>query len=128
MAKPVKIQEAAILHIEIGNQSIIPWLIDNRYIIFSEMVRFSEKLIKNDLDYIYAVMISNTTENVVLIIRKDDVMLTLDKSMQYFLGEEEYEQCAKIRDLSILISEKNSEKNKPTKKHGRRTKTTNPKD
>ena len=119
-----EVKDTSILHIEIGNQSIIPWMVANRYIIFSELVRYSEKLIKNDLEYIHAVMISNITENVVFIIRKNDVVFTLKKSMEFFLSSEEYEQCAKIRDLSILISEKD----KQIKKHGRRTKENNLKD
>lgn len=88
-----------ILHIDLGNQSLQSWLKDNRYIIYSELVRFSEKLIKNKLDFIQAVMISNLSDNVVFIIKKENVNLTLEKAMNYFLSIEEYEKCAKIRDL-----------------------------
>ena len=31
------------------------------------------------------------------------VKLTLDKAMEYFMDMEEYEKCAEIRDLDILI-------------------------
>lgn len=88
-----------ILHIDLGNQSLQSWLKDNRYIIYSELVRFAEKLIKNKLDFIQAVMISNLSDNVVFIIKKENVNLTLEKAMNYFLSIEEYEKCAKIRDL-----------------------------
>lgn len=88
-----------ILHIDLGNQSLQSWLKENKYIIYSELVRFSEKLIKNKLDFIQAVMISNLSDNVVFIIKKENVNLTLEKAMNYFLSIEEYEKCAKIRDL-----------------------------
>jgi hypothetical protein len=88
-----------ILHIDLGNQSLQSWLKDNRYIIYSELVRFAEKLIKNKLDFIQAVMISNLSDNVVFIIKKENVNITLEKAMDYFLSIEEYEKCAKIRDL-----------------------------
>ncbi len=88
-----------ILHIDLGNQSLQSWLKENRYIIYSELVRFSEKLIKNKMDFIQAVMVSNLSDNVVFIIKKENVNLTLEKAMNYFLSIEEYEKCAKIRDL-----------------------------
>ena len=48
-------------------------------------------------------MVSNLSDNIVFILKKESIKLTLDKSMEYFLSIEEYEQCAKIRDLYILI-------------------------
>ena len=92
-----------ILHIDLGNQSVSKWLEQNRYIIFSELVRYTERLIKENLDTIQAIMVSNLSDNIVFIIKKESAKLTLDKSMEYFLSIEEYEQCAKIRDLYILI-------------------------
>ena len=92
-----------ILHIDLGNQSLQSWLKSNKYIIFSELVRFSEKLIKNKMDYIQAVMVSNLSDNVVFIIKKENVNLTLQKAMEYFLSIEEYEQCAKVRDIQKLL-------------------------
>ena len=92
-----------ILHIDLGNQSVSKWLEQNRYIIFSELVRYAERLIKENLDTIQAIMVSNLYDNIVFIIKKESAKLTLDKSMEYFLSIEEYEQCAKIRDLYILI-------------------------
>lgn len=96
-------QEPIILHIDLGNQSLQSWLKDNRYIIFSELVRFSEKLIKNKMDSIQAIMVSNLSDNVVFIIKKENVSLTLEKAMEYFLSIEEYEQCSKIRDIQSLL-------------------------
>jgi hypothetical protein len=92
-----------ILHIDLGNQSLQSWLKNNKYIIFSELVRFSEKLIKNKMDYIQAVMVSNLSDNVVFIIKKENVNLTLERAMEYFLSIEEYEQCAKVRDIQRLL-------------------------
>jgi transcription initiation factor IIE alpha subunit len=92
-----------ILHIDLGNQSLSNWLKDNRYVIYSELVRFSEKLITEKLELVQAILVSNLADNIVFIIKQDNVKLTLDKAMEYFLSIEEYEQCAKIRNLYILI-------------------------
>ena len=92
-----------ILHIDLGNQSLQSWLSKNKYIVFSELVRFSEKLIKNKLEFIQAIMVSNLSDNVVFIIKKENVDLTLQRAMEYFLSIEEYEQCAKVRDIQKLL-------------------------
>ena len=92
-----------ILHIDLGNQSLSNWLKDNRYVIYSELVRYSEKLINERLELVQAILVSNLADNIVFIIKQDNVELTLNKAMEYFLSIEEYEQCAKIRDLYILI-------------------------
>jgi hypothetical protein len=92
-----------ILHIDLGNQSVSIWLKENRYIIFSELIRYSEKLIKEDLEVVQAIMVSNLSDNIVFLLKKENVKLTLDKAMDYFLEIEEYEQCAKIHKLFILI-------------------------
>jgi hypothetical protein len=107
LSKVSNIPDNFLLHIDIGNKSLIEWVIDSKYIIFSELVRYSEKLIKNDLEYINAIMISNLSDNIVFIIKHEHVAKTLDKAMDYFLRIEEYEQCSKIRDLLILIRNKN---------------------
>lgn len=107
LIKVSNIPDNFLLHIDIGNKSLIEWVIDSKYIIFSELVRYSEKLIKNDLEYINAIMISNLSDNIVFIIKHEHVAKTLDKAMDYFLRIEEYEQCSKIRDLLILIRNKN---------------------
>ena len=106
MIKASNIPDNFLLHIDIGNKSLIEWIIDNRYIIFSELIRYSEKLIKGDLEYINAIMVSNLSDNIVFIIKRQYVINTLDKAMDYFLRIEEYEQCSKIRDLLILIRNK----------------------
>jgi len=91
--------EPIILHIDLGNQSVTEWLKENEYIIFSELIRYSKKLIKENLNAIQAIMVSNSSDNIVFIIKKDNVKLTLDKAMDYFLEIEEYEKCSEIRDL-----------------------------
>jgi len=118
--KPDSKKQTAILHIEIGNVPITQWLNQNKYIIVSELVRYSEKLIKNDLEYSHVIMLSNLTDNVVFILRKSDIRLTLDGAMEYFLSVEAYEQCEKINDLFILISNKDK-----TVKNGGKIKKTN---
>lgn len=107
MIKAPNISDNFLLHIDIGNKSLIEWVTDNKYIIFSELIRYSEKLIKSDLDYINAIIISNLSDNIVFIIKHEYMIGTLDKAMDYFLRMEEYEQCSKIRDLLILIRNKN---------------------
>lgn len=98
-----------ILHIDLGNQSLSNWLKDNRYVIYSELVRYSEKLINEQLELVQAILVSNLADNIVFIIKKDNVELTLNKAMEYFLSVEEYEQCAKIRNLFILIENQKNE-------------------
>jgi hypothetical protein len=114
-------KDNSILHIDVGNKPIIDWVNENKYIIFSEIVRYSEKMIKGELEHINAIMISNLADNVVFILRNDSVDLTLKKAMDYFLDIEEYEQCGKIRDLLILISNRN----KSIKNNGRAIKKNN---
>ena len=114
-------KDNSILHIDVGNIPIIDWVNENKYIIFSEIVRYSEKMIKGELEHINAIMVSNLADNVVFILRNDSVDLTLKKAMDYFLGIEEYEQCGKIRDLLILISNRN----KSIKNNGRAIKKSN---
>jgi transcription initiation factor IIE alpha subunit len=92
-----------ILHIELGNQSVYDWLKENQYVIFSELIRYSKKLLDENLDIVQAIMVSNLSDNIVFIIKRDNVKLTLDKAMEYFMDMEEYEKCAEIRDLDILI-------------------------
>ncbi len=92
-----------ILHIDLENQSVNGWLEENRYIIFSELVRYSKKLLTEDLDNVQAIMVSNHYDNLVFILKRENLKLTLDKAMEYFMEMEEYEKCAEIRDLDILI-------------------------
>ena len=92
-----------ILHIDLGNQSVTEWLKENQYVIFSELIRYSKKLLDENLDTVQAIMVSNLSDNIVFIIKRDNVKLTLDKAMEYFMDMEEYEKCAEIRDLDILI-------------------------
>lgn len=110
-----------ILHIDLENESLQSWLSKNRYVIYSELVRFSEKLLSNNLDSIQAIMVSNYYDNVVFLLKRENIKLTLDKAMDYFMSIEEYEKCAKIRDLYILIENlKNETKNIKTSKSNKR--------
>ncbi len=92
-----------ILHIDLENQSVNDWLEENRYIIFSELVRYAKKLLTEKLDNVQAIMVSNYYDNLVFILKKENLKLTLEKAMEYFMDIEEYEKCAQIRDLDILI-------------------------
>ena len=103
-----------ILHIDLGNQSLTNWLRDNKYVVYSELIRFCEKMITEDLDMLQAIMVSNLADNIVFVLKKETIHITLNKAMSYFLSEEEFEKCAKIRDLQILI-EKLRNESKDTK-------------
>ena len=106
-----------MLHIDIGNQSLVNWANNNKYIIHSELIRYCERLINGEFEIIEAIMISNLADNVVFMVSEKNVSDTLNKAMEYFLEIEEYEQCSKIRDLLILISNRN----KSIKDYGRKT-------
>ncbi len=101
--------EPLILHIDLGNQSVSNWLRENKYIIFSELIRYADKLIKDDLEFIQAIMVSNLADNIVFILKRENVDVMLDKAMEYFMEIEEYEKCAEIRNLYILIQKLNNE-------------------
>ncbi len=108
-------KEPLILHIDLGNQSISEWIAENKYVIYSELLRYAEKLIENDLDQVQALMVSNLSDNIVFILKKDDVTILFEKAMSYFLSIEEYEQCAKIRDLEYLLKTKKIDESRNTK-------------
>jgi hypothetical protein len=92
-----------LLHINLGNQSLTNWLKENKYIIYSELIRYCEKLLTENLLSVQAIMVSNLYDNIVFLIKRDNVKLTLDKAMAFFIDIEEYEKCAQIRNLYILI-------------------------
>ena len=92
-----------ILHIDLDGESIPKWLSKNRYVIYSELVRYSEKLLNENLESIQAIMVSNSYDNLVFVLKKKNLNITLNKCMDYFMEIEEYEKCAQIRDLYILI-------------------------
>ncbi len=92
-----------LLHIDLGEQSVEDWLDENYYVIFSELIRYSEKLLKEDLQLVQAIMVSNYYDNIVFILKKENLKLTMERAMEYFMSIEEYEKCAQIRDLDILI-------------------------
>lgn len=120
-------KEPLILHIDLGNQSISEWITENKYVIYSELLRYAEKLIENDLDQVQALMVSNLSDNMVFILKKVDVDILFEKAMSYFLSIEEYEQCAKIRDLEYLLKTKKvdeSRNTKNSKSNKRKSKTT----
>jgi hypothetical protein len=96
-------QQPIILHIDLGNQSLTNWLRDNKFVIYSELIRFTEKLITEKLDMVQAIMVSNLADNIVFVLKRESIDITLNKAMDYFLSQEEFEKCAKIRDLQILI-------------------------
>lgn len=108
-------KEPLILHIDLGNQSISEWINENKYVIYSELIRYAEKLIQNNLEYLQAIMVSNLSDNIVFILKKENVDLLFEKAMSYFLSIEEYEQCAKIRDLEYLLETIKVDESKNTK-------------
>lgn len=92
-----------ILHIDVGNQSVKAWLKEHRYVIYSEIVRYCEKLLNSDVESIQSILVSNISDNVVFLIERKNVGLALEKAMDYFMDIEEYEKCAKIRDLQQML-------------------------
>ena len=113
--------EPVILHIELGDYPIANWLKNNKYVIFSELIRFSKKLIEEKLETVQAIMVSNKMDNIVFILRKENLKETLKKGMDYFTQIEEYEKCAEIRDLNILIENlKNESKDIKNNKSNKR--------
>ena len=90
-------QEPIILHIDLENESLTSWLGKNRYVIYSELIRYSEKLLVDNLDTIQAIMVSNYYDNIVFLIKRENIKLTLDKAMDYFMSIEEYEKCAHLK-------------------------------
>jgi hypothetical protein len=116
--KTDELDEPVVLHIDLGNQPLSSWLKNNKYIIHSELVRYIEILISRKLDFAQAILITNFVENIVLIVRRENADITLDKAMGYFLSIEEYELCAKIRDLQILIEKSKTDEERDTKDSG----------
>lgn len=98
--------QPVVLHIDLENESILDWLKHNKFVVYSEIVRYAHKLITEDLKMVQAVLIANLSENVVFILKQSDIKFTLENAMRYFLSIEEYEQCSKIQELYILIDEK----------------------
>jgi hypothetical protein len=94
-----------LLHINLGNQSLTNWLKENKYIIYSELIRYCEKLLTENLLSVQAIMVSNLYDNIVFLIKRDNVKLTLDKAMDFFIDIEEYEKCAQIRNLYKLLED-----------------------
>jgi hypothetical protein len=94
-----------LLHINLGNQSLTNWLKENKYIIYSELLRYCEKLLTENLLSVQAIMVSNLYDNIVFLIKRDNVKLTLDKAMDFFIDIEEYEKCAQIRNLYKLLED-----------------------
>jgi hypothetical protein len=98
-----------ILHIDLGNYSLSEWLQDNKYIIYSELLRFTKILLESNLDTLQAIMVSNLSDNIVFVLKRNNINITLKKAMDYFMSIEEYEKCAEIRDLNILIQNSENE-------------------
>jgi hypothetical protein len=92
-------EQPIILHIDLGNQSVYSWLKENPYIIFSEIVRYCKKIVDEKLDIVQSIIVSNLYDNIVFIIKKENINLALNKAMEYFLQIEEYEKCSEIRDI-----------------------------
>jgi len=113
--------EPVILHIDLGSYPISNWLRNNKYVIFSELLRFSKILIEQNLDTIQAIMISNYQDNIVFILKKENLENVLEKAFNFFMDIEEYEKCAEIRDLNILIENlKNESKDIKNNKSNKR--------
>jgi len=78
-------REPIILHIDLGNQSLSTWIKENKYIIFSEILRYVRILLESDEESIQVLLISNLADNIVLIAKRDELDLTLNLAMEYFM-------------------------------------------
>ncbi len=107
--------EPIILHIELGDYPVASWLKNNRYVIFSELLRYCRKMLELKLTSLQAIMVSNVNDNIVFIIKDENIELILEKALSYFMEIEEYEKCAEIRDLNILIQKNKDNESKNTK-------------
>ncbi len=56
-------------------------------------------MIEDDIKVIQAIIVSNSNDNIVFLIKKENIKMSLKKAMDYFLEIEEYEKCSEIRDL-----------------------------
>lgn len=95
--------QPVVLHIELDNESILDWLKKNKFVVYSEIVRYAERMLRDNLDAAQVMLIANLSENIVFVLSRKDLDITLEKAMKYFLSIEEYEQCSKIQELFILI-------------------------
>lgn len=107
--------EPIILHIDLGDYPIANWLKNNKYVIFSELLRYMKQMVENDFDSLQSIMVSNRADNIVFILRKENLDTTLKKAMDFFMDVEEYEKCAEIRDLNILIQKNRNNESKDFK-------------
>jgi hypothetical protein len=107
--------EPIILHIELGDYPVASWLKNNRYVIFSELLRYCRKMLELKLTSLQAIMVSNVNDNIVFIIKDENIELILEKALSYFMEKEEYEKCAEIRDLNILIQKNKDNESKNIK-------------
>ena len=105
-------QEPVILHIDLGDYPVTNWLKNNRYVIFSELLRYCRKMLELKLTSLQAIMVSNVNDNIVFIIKDENIELILEKALSYFMEIEEYEKCAEIRDLNILIQKNKDDESK----------------
>jgi hypothetical protein len=76
-------KEPLILHIDLGNQSISEWIAENKYVIYSELIRYAEKVIESKLDSVQAIMVSNLSDNIVFILKKENIDLLFEKAINY---------------------------------------------
>ena len=107
--------EPLILHIDLGDYPVANWLRNNRYVIFSELLRYCRKMLELKLTSLQAIMINSGNDNIVFLIKDENVELILEKALSYFMEIEEYEKCAEIRDLNILIQKNKDDESKNTK-------------
>ena len=107
--------EPVILHIDLGDYPVTSWLKNNRYVIFSELIRYCRKMLELNLTSLQAIMVSNVNDNIVFIIKDENIELILKKALSYFMEIEEYEKCAEIRDLNILIQKNKDDESKSIK-------------
>ena len=85
------------------------YIYENRFKIHSRILKGVESAIKNNDNNIVLFKIINHMSNytVMMTVSKDNWEESLDKCMKFFIKEEEYEYCEKIKTLQGMIKNGN---------------------
>lgn len=89
------------------------FLKNQKWLIYSLIIDGVKKSIKDGLDEIVLFRIINPVNNFILIseLKKNDWVVSLNKSLDYFESVEEYEICADIKKLLKKIENGNNKSN-----------------
>ena len=100
-----------ILTVYIGEEDIHTWLHgDGKPILMPELLIGCEELLYNDLEEVRCarieVLVRKSHKAFDFSVTKKDVGDTLNKILEWALGEEEYEMCQRVKELQKVINER----------------------